>query len=483
MHKKILHTIKAHAMLQPGDSVIIGLSGGADSVVLLHAMLHLKAELGITNIFAAHVNHGLRGLAATADESFCRSLCQKLQVPLQVYQADVRGLAASEALTIEEAGRKLRYHYLQETAGFFCVYNAKIATGHHQNDNAETVVMNLARGAGLRGLCGIPPVNGNIIRPLLNVSRGEIEGYAAAHGLEYVEDASNSSQEYARNRVRHTVLPAIEAAINLQAVQTIANNAAWLREDEDLLEELAREAYATVGRGLASTETCTCNGISAAITLATAALAALSTPIARRVIRLAISHISPTGLSNITSAHIQSVLGLIHMKTGAETHIPGLIAYKTSTHIEIALPASIQKFGTYPLPPGTTQFIPEINLTISVSHTPPHKSSILYCTKRFNYGNVKGTLILRARKPGDTIVMSSAAGPFTKKLQDYFTDKKTPKQKRDSIPVLACGSDILWVLDEHNPVSAKYSPAEDGDMAVTCTCWVSLWSGSNVTIN
>jgi len=449
MYEKIMQTIKSHSMLQPCDNVIIGLSGGADSIALLYALLHLKAELGISQISAVHVNHGLRGQAATADENFCRRLCEKLQIPLQVCHADVRGLAAKESLSIEEAGRKLRYYYLQEAVNSS---KAKIATGHHQNDNTETVIMNLARGAGLRGLCGIPPVNGNIIRPLLDISRAEIEDYIAARGLQYVDDASNFSQEYARNRIRHTVLPAIEAAINQQAVQTIANNAAWLRADEDFLEEMARQAYDNV---------VTESGIEFNILNH-------PLPIARRVIRFAISYLSPTKLSNITSTHIQSVLDLLHMKTGAEVHLPGLVAYKTSSHIEIALPESIQKFATYPLPMGTTQFIPELGMTISVSKTPPDaKKTILHCTKCFDYGKVNGSLILRARQPGDTIVMSSATKPFTKKLQDYFTDKKTPKQKRDSIPVIACGSDVLWVLDKYNPVSAKYS----GD-----TCWVSLWS-------
>jgi len=543
-------------MIQQDDSIIIALSGGADSVVLLHVLLHLKQEIGIRQIFAAHINHGLRGEAATADEDFCRQLCEKLEIPVQIYRADVRGLAAKESLSIEEAGRKLRYRYLQEAAAFFDAPNAKIATGHHQNDNAETIVMNLARGAGLRGLCGIPPVNGNVIRPLLDVSRAEIEDYIAAFNLEYVDDASNFSQEYARNRVRHTVLPAIEAAINPGAVQTIANNAAWLRADEEFLEETARRAFENIAMachcgtgfchcvphvchsGLDPESSC-CSSQTKSITISTNktcpkvfslriagqarndeteyndgaecnagagnmlhdSLTSLPPSIARRVIRLAIANLSPTSLSNITSTHIQSVLDLAQMKTGAEAHIPGIVAYKTATQIELALRESMQKFATYPLPMDTVQFIPELNMTISVSRTPPdkeaamplpegsvagihslrsggvwggtpllNKNQILHCTKCFNYGNLQDVLILRARKPGDTIVMSSAAGSFTKKLQDYFTDKKTPKQKRDSVPVLASGSDVLWILDKHNPVSAKYSAAKGDDVFWVALC-------------
>ena len=505
-------------MLQRGDSIIIGLSGGADSVAMLHALINLQDELGISQIFAAHINHGLRGEDAFSDENFCRSLCETLQVPLQVYQADVHGIAKREALTIEEAGRKLRYKYLQDAATFFCKTKVKIATGHHQNDNAETVIMNLARGAGLRGLCGIPPVNGDIIRPIIDVSRAEIESYITKNNLQYVEDASNFSQDYARNRIRHTVLPAIEAALNTNAVQTIANNTTWLRADEDLLNDMAQQAYenccqnpfpqesgfavflptgcsetAKQSPSVESKRACT-HVSYRPISWQIKDLAAMPVPIARRVIRHTISQISPTKLSNITSLHIQSIIDLLQKKTGAEVNLPGLCAYKTSTHIVLAQPDSIKKFGCYPLKLNHPQYIPELDMTISVTLTipSPDKNQILHCTKSFDYGKVEGTLILRARQPGDTIYLG-----FTKKIQNYFTDKKIPKQERDSIPILACGSDVLWVMDKHHPTSTKYRPAQEArsrfvqaNAMAFCRqttllehdnniCWVSLWRNAD----
>jgi len=469
MRKTVLQTIKSMDLVPGPSNIIVGLSGGADSVALLHVLISLQAELDIAKIVAVHINHGLRTEAAN-DEKFVQDLCCALQIPLKIYHADVRGLAEKESLSIEAAGRKLRYFYFNEVCNAFGISNVKIATGHHQNDNAETVIMNLARGAGLRGLCGIPVSTGRIIRPLHDVSRTEIEQYIVDNALEYITDVSNFSDEYTRNRIRHRVLPAIASAVNPNAIQTIAKNAAWLRADEEYLESAAMQAFADCISEASET---------AFVSVNAEKLATLPLAISRRVIRIAISHIQ-AGLSNITTIHIQSILDLLPMKSGKEVHLPGLIAYKEYAHIVISVPVPSAKFGTYPLSVPSTQDIRELGMTITLSQTQPDKfhpsiakKPILYCTNAFEYGIVIDKLILRPRRPGDKIIMKSAK-PFTKKLQDYFSDTKTPRHKRDTIPVLACGSDILWVLDEKGPVSAKYAPgwgAEKYENPV----WVSLW--------
>jgi len=466
LHKTILQTIKRHSMLQQGDSVIVGLSGGADSVALLHVLLMLQTQLGIPQIYAVHINHGLRGDAAVSDEKFVQNLCDMLQIPLKIYCANVRGLAKDEHLSIEEAGRKLRYFYFNEACALFDA--KKIATGHHQNDNAETVIMNLSRGAGLRGLCGIPPVNRNIIRPLLDVSRAEIEKYLAANKLEYITDASNLTLEYTRNRVRHRVLPFMEAASGKQTVQAIARNAALLRADEEYLESVAIQAFADC---LVSDN--------AAISLDVEKLGVLHFSVSSRVVRYAISQV--LGLSNIahdiTATHIQAILDLAQKKTGKAVHIPGLVAYREYSVITITPPPSPCKMSQYPLSLHATLDIPELDQTISVTDAPPnkltapnHKKPILCCTKSFDYGMVNGIVCLRTRRPGDKIILGGAK-PFTKKLQDYFTDTKTPRQTRDNIPLIACGNDILWVLDAKNTVSTKYASSDEGKNLI----WISLW--------
>jgi len=327
--------------------------------------------------------------------------------------------------------------------------------------------MNLARGAGLRGLCGIPPVNGNIIRPLINVSRRQIEEYLTQHNLKYVDDASNSSHEYTRNRVRHTIIPAIESAINPNAVQTIANNTYLLQEDSHFLETMAGQAFADCAK-LESQR----------ILLDIEVLTTLPPPIARRVVLRGITQMqnlvdcfAPHGMTGatISQAHINSVLNLIHKKAGSEAHIPGLIAYHQYTHIIITKPITT-KLNTYPLPLDTPTHIPELHLTITISTAPPDilpENANIVCTKCFNYDNVIEMLFLRPRRPGDKISAGSVNKPITKKLQNYFTDTKTPRHIRDTIPLLACGNDIIWIIDHNNKTSTKYHPSSNN-------MWVTL---------
>ena len=481
MQKIILQTIRTHEMIQEGDSIVVGLSGGADSVALLHVLLQLREELGIKEITAAHINHGLRE-AAAADEEFVQKLCDTCNIPLQIFYADVRTYAVENSLGIEEAGRKLRYLHLQEAA---CSSNAKIATGHHQNDNVETVIMNLARGAGLSGLCGIPPVNGNIIRPLIDLTREEIEKYIHAHGLKYITDASNLTDEYTRNRVRHSVLPALESATGIDTVQTIAKNIAQLCRDAEYLDTVAHEAFSDCVIKPMEAQ-CASFG-TPHTTLDVKKLTALHPAISTRVIRRAMPH-----LTNITSINTNAILSLAVKKSGSVVHIPGIVARKEYSNI-ILTPAS----STDNAPPHFAPIslsIPSVHnikdQTISLTKTPPDKflppnpkKPKLLCTKSFDYGMVIGTISLRTRKPGDKIILHSThtlvssstvnlstPKTFTKKLQDYFTDKKTPKHKRDSILLLACGSDILWIMDENNLTSTKYSPQADN------LFWVSIWS-------
>jgi len=456
MRTAVMNTIKNYNMILPNDNIVVGLSGGADSVALLHILVALKYALKIGQIFAVHINHGLRGKDATNDETFVQNLCDNMHIPLKIYDADVKGLAKAEKLSIEEAGRKLRYIYLNQASDALGG-NCKIATGHHQNDNAETVIMNLARGAGLRGLCGIPPISGNtgsIIRPLLDVSRTEIEAYTKKHNLDYVQDASNHSQTYTRNRVRHTVLPAMETAINPKAVRTIATNTTWLRAEEEYIEEIAQETLIA----------CTVKEIGLSIPK----LENLHPAIARRVIRLFIAQYRQ--LSDITVKHVQAVLDLTRAKTGKEAHIPGLIARREYACLTLTIPTEATSFGEYKLTDAV--FIPPLGKTISLTHTTPNKKPL--CTKIFDYDMVKEPLVLRTRHSGDKITLGGNL-PFTKKLQNYFIDEKIPKAKRDSIPIIASGSDVLWIMDSKNTVSSKYSPHQDSKNL----CWVNIWSDTD----
>ena len=226
MYQRVKAYIEKYHMLQNGDKVIVGISGGADSVCLLFMLLELKKEMDIS-IVAVHVHHGLREGSADADEAYVRELCERQQIRLIVCHEDVKAYAQQQKLTVEEAGRNIRRIRFEETLRA-CGGN-KIALAHHQNDNAETLLWNLCRGCGLRGAGGIAPAEGDYIRPLLCLERREIEVYLADRGISYCIDETNLEDTYTRNRIRSQVIPYLEAEINPRAVQHMSDTMEQLR--------------------------------------------------------------------------------------------------------------------------------------------------------------------------------------------------------------------------------------------------------------
>lgn len=236
MRETLLETIQNEAMLQTGDKVLVGLSGGADSVCLLLNLLELKAEFSL-EISAIHINHQLRGAESDRDERFCTELCGRLAVPLIVERADVLGCAASTGKSVEEAARDLRYEaFARHAAG------GKIATAHTLSDSAETVLFNLTRGTGLKGLCGIPPVRGNIVRPLIRVSREQVEADLRARGQDYITDSTNLLPDFVRNKLRLEALPRLRE-INPAVLSAIAKMQAALREENNYIEMSTETVY------------------------------------------------------------------------------------------------------------------------------------------------------------------------------------------------------------------------------------------------
>jgi len=461
MLKLIVDTIVKHKMITTGDSVVIGLSGGADSVMLLHVLRQLKNELGISEIFAVHVNHNLRGNDAKEDENFARWLSRHLEVKIEVFQANVREIAEKDGIGIEEAGRNARYLFLNEALQ---VLNAsKIALGHNRDDVAETVIMNLCRGAGLKGLGGIPPVNGNVIRPLINLPRSEIESYVAINKLQHITDISNFSPEYTRNRVRNTVLPLIEKSVNPQVKAIIARNAAWLRDDDEFLENIAMEAQKNcLNKNKIDIEK----------------LSALPPAISRRVIRQAIA--AAHNLQNIASSHIQAVIDLAHGETGKEIHIPGLVIKKEYSHLILQKNTPKPKGYCYEIKLNTPLHIPETNKIFTLTKTKPEETNppgskmpILYCTKAFECDIVTGLLKLRTRQKGDKIALKG----FSQKLQDYFVNTKTPRHERDTIPLVTINNDIICILDPKGRTSTRYFVKNQNQEPISEKIyWATLWS-------
>ena len=233
MRDKVLAWMRAQDMTRLGDTVVCAVSGGADSVCMLHVLLSLRDTLGIT-VEAAHFNHHLRGAESDRDEAFVRQLCEALGVHLYVDGGDVLSRAARTHESIEEAARKLRY-------AFFCSLPGLVATAHTQDDNLETVLLNLTRGTGLAGLCGIPPKRGGFIRPMLPCSRADIEGYLEENGLSFVTDRSNLLPDVRRNRLRQRVIPLLKEE-NPSLGETAFRMCRILAQDDAYLQQQAVQA-------------------------------------------------------------------------------------------------------------------------------------------------------------------------------------------------------------------------------------------------
>lgn len=438
-------------MLREDDAVVVGLSGGADSVVLLHVLLRLHGG----QVFAVHVNHNLRGADSAADEAFVRRLCHTLGVNLKVYSADVNAHAKGEGIGIEEAGRRLRQRFFEEACGEF---NAtKIALGHNQDDVAETIIMNLCRGAGLRGLTGIAPASGNIIRPLINISRGEIIKFIHENSLEHITDYSNFSNDYTRNRVRNIILPAMEAAINPAARAVIARNAAFVREDDAFLEDIAVKTL---------NEICQINGIEAAINREE--LTKLPTVVARRALRQALKQLRGD-IQDISAAHVDGILAIASGISGGEVHLPGMVA--RHEYSQLVITTTAEKFSGFSYPLQPMVHLEEIGKIVTfsdnkpdIANPPSPKTPKLLCTKAVEYDIVTSRPFLRTRLAGDKIKLEG----FSKKLQDFFTDAKIPKNQRDLIPILASNNEVLCILHPLGRVNANYKPVNE-------IKWISLW--------
>lgn len=229
--------IEQYRMLSPDDTVIVGCSGGADSVALLHLMCRLKREIGLHTVVAAHVQHGLRGEQAEQDAAFVRELAQRWGCVYEEARPDVRAFSAQNKLGLEEAGRQIRYAFFARLADKYP--HSKIVTAHTRSDVAETILFRLARGTGSAGLCGIPAVRGNISRPLLNCSRQQVTDYLQTNALQYREDSSNADLSFSRNRIRHAVIPQLKA-LNPQCEAALARTAQQMQQLEEYMSVQAK---------------------------------------------------------------------------------------------------------------------------------------------------------------------------------------------------------------------------------------------------
>ena len=432
MYKTASETINKYNMLQKGDTILAGASGGADSTALLHFLTRLRDEYEL-KLCAVYVNHRIRGEEAYEDAHFAEELCSALNVEFFYEEADVPEFARANRISEEEAGRILRYRIfneiLEKKGG------GKIALGHNLNDNAETVLIRLARGTGPKGLEGIPPVRDNIIRPLIECSRELIEKYCAENDLEFKTDSTNLMDIYSRNKIRLGVMPVL-AELNPNAAENILNTANLIKEENSYIEKMSGKAYTS----------CVLKDEGGKVSLDLGKLRSFDDIILKNVLRKAV--LSARGsLKDISSAHIDILSGLMAKGTGKSVSLPGIRAEISYGKLNIH-PANEEKKSEpfcVPLEINSTVRIENIQkkIILELKNKKFDKNEHNLYTKTFNYDKIKGSLEFRTRKSGDFIRIKGAESG--KSLKKYFIDSKIPVSQRDSIPLVACGSDILWI--------------------------------------
>jgi len=304
--QQVRRTIRRHGLLPAGSRVLVGLSGGSDSVALTRILIDLAEHGNFTVAGLAHLNHGLRATAA-GDEAFCRALAQKLGLPIAVEQAAVRDYAAAESLSIEDAARRLRYAFLDRAAA--AINADRIAVGHTQDDQAETFLLKLMRGAGLRGLGGVYPQRGAVIRPLLDVSRDDLRAYLQSRAEAWIDDETNADLANPRNRIRHRVLPELDRALEGSTRPAISRAAALIREDGQWLDALGEERFLTLAQPSRD-----------GLELDVPGLAATPGPILRRVLLRAMRTVG--GDREIGLEHVEAVAALLSGVQGG-VDVPG----------------------------------------------------------------------------------------------------------------------------------------------------------------
>ncbi len=456
--QRVRETLRKYHMMPPGP-IVVGVSGGADSVALLHVLLQLEGEWGI-RVRAAHLNHRIRGAEADADQAFVERLAEQWGVPLIVGSADVPALARERKLVIEEAARQARYTFLLRAARQ--VGARAVAVAHHADDQAETVLMHFLRGAGLAGMRGILPVSDLtrlrmgapdellrgepvlLIRPLLEVSKADILAYCQDNSLEFRFDRSNLDQTYYRNRLRHELLPILES-YNPNIRQVLQRAAAVAADDYALLAHELRKAWARV-------RTAEGDGW---IEFDLKRWRRLHPSLQRGVLREAIRRLRQ-GLRNINYIHVENALGVLtRTDTGSATLPQGLVAVARYGRFYVAdevapPPPPVPQLAGKPLPvpvPGRLdlpdgRWVLETQALAAAPEEARHNPDPWQAW--LDLGAIGENLALRPRRPGEAFAPLGMGGRL-KRLSEFMINAKVPREWRANWPLLCNESGILWV--------------------------------------
>lgn len=451
---RVFETVRRRRLFPQGARVLAAVSGGPDSVALLYLLHELASASRLHLAGLAHLDHRLRGSESARDAEFCRQLADSVRLPLEMGSVDVAGEMARRRTSLEETARAVRYDFLE---GARVRLGAEVvAVGHTRDDQAETVLLRLLRGAGTRGMSGIHPRAGTVVRPLLDISRRDVVRYLASRGLSFVEDSSNRDVTRARNRIRHEILPALTAGFGEAVPAVLARQADIAREDDAVLAGLAAEAASRIVQS--SKEQ---------VALAVEPLQREPPAIARRVVQRAIEGL---GEPRPGLVHIDAVLALLAAGRPASLDLPGrrraelrraggvLVIRRHSAAVR-SDPAD----WAHHLPIPGRVAVPEAGLTCLAVRQPfdhgrglPFRAGGLTATLAGT--EVGPTLVIRAWQPGDRLRPLGLGGQ--KKVQDLFVDRKVPRAHRGRVPIVTDESGrIVWVAGHALAEAFRVTPA------------------------
>ncbi len=429
MLDRVRQAIRREGLLEPNDKVVVGVSGGADSMALLHSLMVLQKDFSY-RIHVAHLNHQLRTEAGADAQYVCR-IAKSWGLPVTVASRNVLAYQKEKRLSLEAAAREIRYNFLQAVADK--VGANKIAVGHQADDQAETVLLNLLRGSGLTGLKAMLPRRSNLIRPLLLISRGEIETYCDEQGIEIRQDITNVDPVYRRNKIRHLLVPLLAREFNPKIINTLGRTAIILQEDEEFLRKLTREAFDKL-RTYQDPDR---------LILDRQGWLLLETALQCRTLRCAAEEMG----IRIDFNQVEEARDIIG-RQGFITWPQGLQVHAQDTKIAIQVPVSTglpKKTVVYQLQvPGLTP-LPELSQAIRAEIIKPPFSYRQKDEKKacLDWDKLKKPLLVRNWQPGDWFRPLGMAG--RKKLHDFFIDMGLPLNKRCLVPLLLSGGRIAWV--------------------------------------
>lgn len=453
MIAKVLDYVKKYRMIEEKDTIIAGVSGGADSVCLLFMLLQIREKIPF-RLAVVHVNHGIREDSGE-DADYVRGLCAKYELPFHLTEIKLKDYAKEEGLSEEEAGRKIRYQAFEAALReelSFCdtskdADGGKIAVAHNSNDRAETMLFHLFRGTGLTGLAGIKPVNGKIIRPLLCLTRREIEDWLIRQKIPYQTDSTNASDIYTRNKIRHHILPYAEEEICQRAISHMNRTADDLLEAEDFIKKqtlLAKEKCISYEK----------EEEELSIKIDISLLFEQEEYLQRRILLSCLEDITK-GRKDITSVHIADIRKLFQGTGSGEIHLPygvtvyrkynvGMMIEKREKRDKDQMPEQ-NSLCAYQIFPPCSLRIPglgNVEFTIFPYEKTENIPQKTY-TKWFDYDKITRSIVFRVRETGDYLTINKEMD--RKSLKDYFINEKIPKEERKSFYVLAENSHILWV--------------------------------------